>query len=66
MGGPHTASNELKGFLVPFFAFFPMWYVFTSVPVPIGMVGDGLFWGLIIVAVWHFVSIIARRLARHR
>ena len=58
-----AAKTALDGSSDFFFALsvFPMWYLFNSVPVPIGMFGDGLFWGLGIVGAWHFFSVICKR-----
>ncbi len=60
MGKPVAVPHEFGVFFNVLF--FPMWFVFNSVPVPIGMFGDGLFWGLGIVATWHFFSVISDRL----
>jgi len=60
--GPH-GSNRSAGFAVALLAF-PMWYVFNSVPTPIGLFGNGLFWGLVVVGAWHLFSVILRAVGR--
>jgi hypothetical protein len=62
--GHQNKSNESLGYFFGFLAF-PIWFIFDHIPTPLGMLGDGLFWGFVVVGGWHLLSIMSRRLWRY-